>query len=70
MGRGRDRVVSDPKKSGPDEDLLEFLGGIDEDNEDTRDDNFSDFLANADIERIVAAAQPPKAPPSKDEKHE
>jgi hypothetical protein len=61
--------MSDAKKSEPDEDLLEFLGGIDEDNEDTPDDNFSDFLANADIERI-AAARPPKAPPPKDEKHE
>jgi hypothetical protein len=65
--------VSDPKKSQPDEDLLEFLGGIDEDNEDSadsRDENFSDFLANADIDRIAAAAKPPKAPPPKDEKHE
>jgi len=62
--------MSDPKKSEPDEDLLEFLGGIDEDNEDTPDDNFSDFLANADIERIAAAAKPPKASPPKDETHE
>ena len=63
--------MSDPKKSEPDEDLLEFLGGIDEDNEeDAGDENFSDFLANADIERIAAAARPPKAAPPKDEKHE
>jgi len=63
--------MSDPKKPEPDEDLLEFLGGIDEDNEeDVGDENFSDFLANADIERIAAAARPPKAAPPKDEKHE
>jgi len=56
--------VSDPKKKQPepDEDLLEFLGGIDEVNEDSHEDNFSEFLATADIERI-AAAKPPKSPP-------
>jgi hypothetical protein len=64
--------MSDPKKSQPDEDLLEFLGGIDEvndDSADSRDENFSDFLANTDIDHVAAAAKPPKAPP-KDEKHE
>jgi len=63
--------VSDPKKKAaePDEDLLEFLGGIDEVNDDSHEDNFSDFLANADIEKI-AATKPPKAPPPKDAKHE
>jgi len=66
MGRGRDRVVTDPKKPAPDEDLLEFLGGIDEVNEDTQGEDFSDFLANADIERIADADPPPKAPPAKD----
>ena len=64
--------MSDPakKKSEPDEDLLEFLGGIDEANDESRDDNFTEFLANADIEKIAAAAKPPKAPPPKEEKHE
>jgi len=65
--------MSDPKNTPPDEDLLEFLGGIDEDNDDSadaRDENFSDFLANTDIDRVAAAARPPKAPPAKDEKHE
>ena len=64
--------MSDPakKKSAPDEDLLEFLGGIDEVNDESRDDNFTEFLANADIEKIAAAAKPPKAPPPKEEKHE
>ncbi len=62
--------MSDPQnKAEPDEDLLEFLGGIDEVNDDSREDNFSEFLATADIERI-AAAKPPKAPPPKDAKDE
>jgi hypothetical protein len=61
--------VSDPKPAEPDDDLLEFLGGIDEVNDDSRDDNFTDFLANADIERI-AAAKPPRQPPPKDAKNE
>jgi hypothetical protein len=51
--------VSDPKKAEPDEDLLEFLGGIDEVNEDSREGEFSDFLANTDLEK---AAGKPKAP--------
>jgi hypothetical protein len=63
--------MSDPKNTPePDEDLLEFLGGIDEVNDDSRDDNFSEFLADTDIERIAAAAKPPKTPPPKDAKHE
>jgi hypothetical protein len=64
--------VSDPKKKPePDEDLLEFLGGIDEVNDDSRDENFSDFLATAgaDIDKI-AAAKPPREPPPKDAKNE
>jgi hypothetical protein len=60
--------MSEPKKAEPDEDLLEFLGGIDEANDESRDEDFSDFLANADIEKIAAADQ---APPPKDvKKHE
>jgi hypothetical protein len=64
--------VSDPKKKPPepDEDLLEFLGGIDEVNDDSRDDNFSDFLATADIDRIAAAKPPKQPPPPKDAKNE
>ena len=38
--------MSDPKKTEPDEDLLEFLGGIDEVNDESQDEDFSDFLAN------------------------
>ena len=59
MGRGRDRVVSDPRKPEPDDDLLEFLGGIDEVNEDSKDADFSDFLAKADIERVAGKPKTP-----------
>jgi hypothetical protein len=59
--------VSDPKKTEPDEDLLEFLGGIDEGNEDSPDSDFSDFLANSDIDKLAGK---PKQPPAKDEKRE
>jgi len=59
--------VSDPKPAEPDDDLLEFLGGIDEVNDESQDDDFSDFLARTDIDRL--AAQKPQAP-VKDEKSE
>ena len=59
MGVGRDRIMSDPKKAEPDEDLLEFLGGIDEVNEDSKESDFSDFLANTDIDKVAGQ---PKAP--------
>ena len=59
--------MSDPKKAEPDEDLLEFLGGIDEVNDESQDDDFSDFLAKTDIEKL--AAKKPKAP-EKDDKSE
>jgi len=67
--------MSDPKKAVPDEDLLEFLGGIDEVNDESQDDDFSDFLAKADIDKLAAAAAAadadakPKAP-VKDAQHE
>jgi len=58
--------MSDPQKVGgktePDEDLLEFLGGIDEVNDDTQDEDFSDYLARTDIDRLAAGASKPKAP--------
>ena len=50
--------MSDPKKVEPDEDLLEFLGGIDEVNEEGQDGDFSDFLANSDIDRLAADKKP------------
>jgi hypothetical protein len=59
--------VSDPKKAEPDDDLLEFLGGIDEVNDETQDDDFSEFLAKTDIDKL--APQKPKAP-VKEEKSE
>ena len=59
--------MSDPKPAEPDDDLLEFLGGIDEVNDETQDEDFSDFLAKTDIDKL--AAQKTKAP-VKDEKSE
>ena len=56
--------MSDPKKAEPDEDLLEFLGGIDEVNGDSTDGDFSDFLANADLDKV--ADRPPARPPVKE----
>jgi hypothetical protein len=61
--------MSDAKKGDPDEDLLEFLGGIDELNEESKDGDFPDFLANADIEKI-AADKEPKPPPPQEKKSE
>jgi hypothetical protein len=66
--------MSDPKKAEPDEDLLEFLGGIDEVNDESKDGDFSEFLANADIEKLAADKKPravkeaPKAEPKPEPK--
>ena len=64
--------MSDPKKSEPDDELLEFLGGIDEVNDEGQEDDFSDFLANTDIDKLAEAAKktPPAPPPVKDAKHD
>ena len=45
--------MSDPKKTEPDDDLLEFLGGIDEVNDESQDEDFSDFLAKTDIDKLA-----------------
>jgi hypothetical protein len=45
--------VSDTERKDPDEDLLEFLGGIDELNEDSGEGGFQDFLANTDIDQTA-----------------
>ena len=45
--------MSDPKPPEPDDDLLEFLGGIDEVNDESQDDDFSDFLAKTDIDKLA-----------------
>jgi hypothetical protein len=50
--------MSDPTKAEPDEDLLEFLGGIDEVNDESNDGDFSGFLANADIDRLADEKKP------------
>lgn len=60
--------MSDPKKTEPEEDLLEFLGGIDEVNDESQDQDFSEFLANSDPDRIAAAGKPKE--PAKDESNE
>jgi hypothetical protein len=60
--------VSDPKKAEPDEELLEFLGDIDQANEESQEEDFSDFLATNDIDKLADAAK--KTPPAKDAKHE
>jgi hypothetical protein len=64
MGGGRGGVVSDPKPAEPDDDLLEFLGGIDEVNDESQDEDFSDFLAKTDIDKL--AAQKTRVPVKED----
>jgi hypothetical protein len=54
--------MSDPKKSEPDEELLEFLGGIDEANDASQEQDFSDFLAKADIDNLADRPTKPQAP--------
>jgi hypothetical protein len=49
------------KKTEPDEDLLEFLGGIDEVNEDSTDGDFADFLAKTDVDRLAGRKPTPPA---------
>lgn len=60
--------MSETKRPEPDEELLEFLGDMDEANELTGEENFADFLAGDDADGI-AEPPPPKAPPG-DKKHE
>jgi len=62
--------MSDPKKSEPEEDLLEFLGGIDEANDESQGEDFSEFLANTDVDRIAEADPKPKAPAKPPQKEE
>jgi hypothetical protein len=57
--------MSDPKQIEPDEDLLEFLGGIDEANDQEQDDDFAEFLANTDIDKLTEAARKPPREPAK-----
>jgi len=56
------------KKPDPDAELLEFLGDIDEANDEKQDEDFSDFLANNDIDKLKdEAKKPPKAEKVKNE---
>ena len=62
--------ASKSKKPEPDADLLEFLGDIDEANDENqdKDQDFSDFLANNDIDKLKDEAK--KAPKAEKVKHE
>jgi hypothetical protein len=53
MGGGRGGFVSDAERKEPEEDLLEFLGGIDEINEDSGEGGFQDYLANTELEEAA-----------------
>ena len=59
--------MSDPKPAEPDEELLEFLGGIDEVNDETQDEDLTAVLAKSDIDKLED--KKPKAP-VKEEKSE
>jgi hypothetical protein len=50
------------KKSEPDAELLEFLGDIDEANDENQDEDFSEFLANNDIDKLKDDAKKPAKP--------
>jgi hypothetical protein len=52
--------VSDPKPTEPDAELLEFLGGIDEVNDETQDEDLTEVLAKTDIDTLEG--RKPKAP--------
>jgi hypothetical protein len=70
MGSGRNGIMSEPKKNEPDEDLLEFLGGIDEVNDESQNEDFSDFLAHGDFDRAAEPRKPKPKEPAKDDAHE
>ncbi len=50
--------MSEPDSNLPEEDLLEFLGGIDEVNEDSSDGDLSGFLASEDAGKADRARTP------------
>ena len=52
--------MSDPKPTEPDAELLEFLGGVDEVNDETQDDDLTEVLAKTDIDTLEV--RKPKAP--------
>jgi hypothetical protein len=51
-----------PKKPEPDAELLEFLGDIDEVNDEKQDQDFSEYLANNDIDKLKDGAKKPQKP--------
>jgi hypothetical protein len=51
--------MSDPATTAPDEELLEFLGDIDEANDETPEEDFADFLARGAERAPVAKPAPP-----------
>jgi len=51
-----------PKKPEPDAELLEFLGDIDQANDETQDEDFSDYLANNDIDKLKNETKKPQKP--------
>ena len=53
--------MTEPHQSEPDQDLLEFLGDIDEGNEDSKEGDFSDFLANGGLEKTEVGRAPDKS---------
>lgn len=53
--------MSDPKQTPPDDDLLEFLGDIDEVNDEVKDEGFADFLAKNDIDKVAREKPTPPA---------
>jgi hypothetical protein len=46
----------------PDQELLEFLGDIDQANDENQDEDFSEFLANNDIDKLKDQAGKPHDP--------
>ena len=67
MGCRRGGVVSDPKPAEPDAELLEFLGGIDEVNDETQYEDLTEVIAKTDIDKLEV--RKPQAP-VKEEKSE
>ena len=59
--------MSDPKPAEPDGELLEFLGGVDEVNDESQDEDLTEVLAKTDIAKLED--KKPKAP-VKEEKSE
>lgn len=54
--------MSDARSNAPPDELLEFLGDIDEANDPSLDEDFVDFLARIDLDRRRAIRPAPKPP--------